>query len=215
MRFFSSPGLVFYPPLFQFLVMSQFWSNVVYLAERSYSDLISTRETSCIYSSRILAKPGGFFFFLICKNFCWTKVHFVGPLIAPILDIVWLSPWVSKPGWFSCLHTCLHTVNLWVMSGATPAFSTNRSVHCKACIYQACLPDIPHASSGGQPMVDANLGSSVIRSRDIGLSPRQANALSTRPRRLANPGDVWQLVNQLKKTFLWILSQTKLIKILL
>ena len=36
------------------------------------------------------------------SNFCWTKVHFVRPLIAPILVFVWPSPWVSKPGWFSC-----------------------------------------------------------------------------------------------------------------
>ena len=40
-------------------------------------------------------------------KFCWTKVHFVGPLLAPILDFVWPSPGVSKPGWFSCLHTHL------------------------------------------------------------------------------------------------------------
>ena len=41
------------------------------------------------------------------KHFCWTKVHFVVPLIAPILDFVWPSPWVPKPGWFYCLHTYL------------------------------------------------------------------------------------------------------------
>ena len=39
-------------------------------------------------------------------NFHWTKVHFVGPLIAPILDFVTL-PWVSKSGWFSHLHSYL------------------------------------------------------------------------------------------------------------
>ena len=33
--------------------------------------------------------------------------HFVGPLIAPILDFLWPSPWVSKPGWFFYLHSYL------------------------------------------------------------------------------------------------------------
>ena len=47
-------------------------------------------------------KPHHFF-----KKFCWTKVHFVGPLIVPNLDFVWPSPRVSKPGWFSRLHTYL------------------------------------------------------------------------------------------------------------
>ena len=64
------------------------------------------------------------FFFLI-------KVHFVGPLIAHILDFVWPSSRVSKPGGsHTYMHTCLHPVNLWVTCGVTPAFSTNSGVHC-------------------------------------------------------------------------------------
>ena len=46
-----------------------------------------------------------FFFFLI--NFCWTNVHFVEPLIAPVLDFVCPSSWVSKPEWISRLHSFL------------------------------------------------------------------------------------------------------------
>ena len=39
--------------------------------------------------------------------FCWTKVHFVEPLLTPILDFMWPSLWVSKVGWFSCLLSYL------------------------------------------------------------------------------------------------------------
>ena len=63
--------------------------------------------------------------------FCWTKVHFVGSLIAPVLDFVWPSPWVSKQGGsLACTLTCLHAVNLRATSGTTTALSTNRGVHC-------------------------------------------------------------------------------------
>ena len=30
-------------------------------------------------------------------NFCWTKAHFVEPLIDPVLDFVCSSSWVSNP----------------------------------------------------------------------------------------------------------------------
>ena len=36
----------------------------------------------------------------------------------------------SQGGSFACTLTCLCAVNLRVMSGATPAFSTKRGVHC-------------------------------------------------------------------------------------
>ena len=73
--------------------------------------------------------PSQWFFLFI---FCWTKIPFVGLLIAPILAFVWPSPWVLKPGWVSCLHSCLCVcmVILRVMSGVTLAFSTNMVVHC-------------------------------------------------------------------------------------
>ena len=45
-----------------------------------------------------------FFFF---KFFVWTKVHFVEPLIAPVLDFVCPSSWVSNPEWIACLHSFL------------------------------------------------------------------------------------------------------------
>ena len=49
------------------------------------------------------------------------------------------------------------------------------------CTLTCSLLNIPHASSRGQATVDASLGSSEIRTRDLVLSVRQANALSTRP----------------------------------
>ena len=46
-------------------------------------------------------------FFFFFKFFVWTKVHFVEPLIAPVLDFVCPSLWVSNPEWISCLHSFL------------------------------------------------------------------------------------------------------------
>ena len=81
--------------------------------------------------------------------FCYTKVYFVGPLIAPNLVFA-----------LSCIITCLQTMNLRVASGTTPAFSTNRGVHCVS-VYTA--------------------GSSCAAVKfDLGLPARQATMLSTR-----------------------------------
>ena len=61
------------------------------------------------------------------------------PLITPILDFVWPSPWVSKPGCGEprVLHLPFPPI------GCT----------LQACTQQACLPDIPPASSRGQATV--------------------------------------------------------------
>ena len=67
---------------------------------------------------------------LFFKIFVGPRSILWGSLIAPIVAFVWSSPWVSKPGWFSCLNSHLHTVNLTFTSGATPAFPTNKDVHC-------------------------------------------------------------------------------------
>ena len=48
-----------------------------------------------------------FFFFFFLINFYWTNVHFVEPLIVPVLDFVCPSSWVSNPEWNSCLHSFL------------------------------------------------------------------------------------------------------------
>ena len=45
--------------------------------------------------------------YLFIFKFLLNKSHFVGPLTVPILDFMWPLPWVSKPGWFSNLHTYL------------------------------------------------------------------------------------------------------------
>ena len=74
--------------------------------------------------------------------FCWTKVYFVGPLIAPILDPPLCDPphgFQSQGGSLSCTLTCLCAVNPRVTSGATPAFSTNSGVHCIS-VYTAGPP---------------------------------------------------------------------------
>ena len=49
-------------------------------------------------------------------------VYFVVPLITPILDFVWLSQWILKPGWFSQLNSYL--VISRVVTGDTLAFYT-------------------------------------------------------------------------------------------
>ena len=70
---------------------------------------------------------------------------FVGP--RPILWSNWLlldfmcpSSWISNPEWISCLHSfLLCAVMPKVTSSATPAFSTNRGVHCIS-MYTAWQP---------------------------------------------------------------------------
>ena len=59
-------------------------------------------------------------------------MHFVEPLISPILDLCDPSHgFQSQDGSLICTITCLCAVNLGVMSGATPTFSTNRGVLCR------------------------------------------------------------------------------------
>ena len=86
------------------------------------------------------------FQFLIFQFFVgWRSI--CGITDYPILDFVWQSPWVLKPGWFYCLCA----LNLKVTSGATLAFSSNRTVHGKhMCIRQTCLLDIPRVDRGRQ-----------------------------------------------------------------
>ena len=64
------------------------------------------------------------FLLLLLFHVCWIMVHFVGRLIASILDFVWPSTWVLKPGY---TLICLCGVNLRVTYGA---FSSNRGVQC-------------------------------------------------------------------------------------
>ena len=75
------------------------------------------------YSFKIMPT---FFKNLFC-NFCWNKIHFVGPLIAPILCDP-LHGFQRQGGSFTCTRTCLPTVNL--MSDATSAFPANKGVNC-------------------------------------------------------------------------------------
>ena len=63
------------------------------------------------------------------------------PLIAPVLDfrVSFLMGFKSRVDILPALFSCLHAVILKVMSGATPAFSTNRGVHCIS-VYMAWQP---------------------------------------------------------------------------
>ena len=45
----------------------------------------------------------------------------------------------SQSGYLACTLSCLHAVILKVTTGATPAFSTNRGVHCIS-VYTAWQP---------------------------------------------------------------------------
>ena len=76
-----------------------------------------------------------YYYFL--KTYCWTKVHFVGLLIAP----VWTScvpphGFHSQGSSLASTLTCLSAVNLRVASGATPVFSTRRVHTEKVCTQQ-------------------------------------------------------------------------------
>ena len=68
----------------------------------------------------------------------------------------------------TCAHTCLRTVNLRVTSGATSAYSTNRSVHCFLCVYGrlASRTSLMQAPEGRQWWI-ANMGSSEISGRPL------------------------------------------------
>ena len=91
-----------------------------------------------------------FFFVLFFSNFCWTKAHFVEPLIAPVLDFVCPSSWVSNPEWIFRLHSFLLAVIPKVTSGETPAFSTKRGVHCIS-LYTAWLAGLLSHTLGFEP----------------------------------------------------------------
>ena len=78
------------------------------------------------YCTRVFSdstgETNGFIKHNICLlNFCWSKVHFVEPLIAPVLDFVCPSSRVSSLEWISCLHYFL-LVYVVIL--------TSRGVHC-------------------------------------------------------------------------------------
>ena len=113
-------------------------------------------------------------FHSVKQCFCWTKVHFVGPLIATILDFHVIPPmgFQSQGGSLTCILNYLHMVNLRVTSGATSAFSTNRGVH-NISMYTAGSPS-RHPSSKQQSASHSGLGSSGIQSCAASLTSEQA-----------------------------------------
>ena len=83
--------------------------------------------------------------FVVHKSFLWGHWY-------PCLDFWWRLPWVSKPGRFPCLHASspVHNGFLRFTSGATPAFSTNRGVHCIS-MYTAWLARLLSHVLGFEP----------------------------------------------------------------
>ena len=109
-------------------------------------------STHFIFSCQLpneLWSPWTYFF-----NICWTKVHFVRPLITTVLDFVLLSPWVFKPECFLiCTLTCLCVVNLSLLLLALTPIGVYT-----VCVQQTSLMQ---AAEGRQQCI-TNLGSSEI-----------------------------------------------------
>ena len=81
--------------------------------------------------------------------FHWTKVYFVEPLIAPILDL----PGVSKPGWFSQLHS-------YFLVCSEP----NGQIWCYTCKYEYKLYKCVHSKLAfhTSPLKQWRTGSSYL-----------------------------------------------------
>ena len=101
---------------------------------------------------RKFGHSGFFFFFFFLNNFCKAQVLFVGPLI----PLFWTSgdvcPGFQSQGGFPhlCASSPAHNGFLRFTSGATPAFSTNRGVHCIS-VYTAWLARLLSHASGFEP----------------------------------------------------------------
>ena len=117
----------------------------------------------------------------------------MGPLIAPILDFVWPSRVCqSQGGCLTCTHTCLHAVNLRVTSGATPAFSTNRGVHCIS-MYTAGPPS--HADNLTF-VIYPFLQTSIIKSFELSNVNYNINENYWMQLKIAMPWICWIYFNQ-------------------
>ena len=104
-------------------------------------------------------------------------LNFVGP--GSILWCHWLPLfWTlcdpphgfqSQGGSLICTLTCLHVMNLRVTSGATPAFSTNRGVHCVSlCTAGPTFWTSLMQAAEGRQWWMLTFGSSEIQSRAAG-----------------------------------------------
>ena len=70
------------------------------------------------------------------------------PLIAPLCVLP--HGFQIQSGYLACTLSCLHAVILKVTTGATPAFSTNRGVHCIS-MYMAWLARLLSHALGFEP----------------------------------------------------------------
>ena len=109
-------------------------SQVKHVSFLAFTALITESWiTAGIYGNR-------FAFLWNISNGCYMffKIFFVGPrsiLWGHWLPLCWTlchpsHGFQSQDGSFPCTLTCLRVVNLRATSGATPAFSTSRGVHC-------------------------------------------------------------------------------------
>ena len=89
----------------------------------------------------------------------------------------------SQGGSLACTLTCLCMVNLRVMSGTKPNFSTNRGVHCTSM--NTVGSSSRHPSGKQWRVHNGGLLTWAAVRFDFMLPARQANVLSTRPRWLA------------------------------
>ena len=87
-----------------------------------------------------------------------TRVHFVAPLITLILDFMWPSPWLLKPGWFSCLHSCL----IVHLDSKGHVWRYTCLFHQYRCTLYKCVPSrltFRISLAEGRQQVDTNQGS--------------------------------------------------------
>ena len=113
------------------------------------------------------------------RKLCWYETFFFLNFLSGPRSILWshwlLLFWTScvlphgfqiQSGYLACTLSCLHAVILKVTSGATPAFSTNRGVHCIS-VYMAwqliTFPTCHVCNRGRLPGFDRETSRTVSR----------------------------------------------------
>ena len=97
-------------------------------------------------------KQASLFTAFFSLNFCRTQVLFVGPQIPLFWTSGDICPGFQSKGGLPYLHASspAHNGFLRFTSGVTPAFSTNRGVHCIS-MYMAWLGRLLSHASGFEP----------------------------------------------------------------
>ena len=105
-------------------------------------------------------------FFCFFKKFLLDQGPFCGATDCPYFGLCVTLPmgFKARGGSLACTLICLHAVNLRVTSGATPAFSNNRGVHCIGGVYTTGPPS-GHPSC--QQRMAGNGGCSEIMNNEV------------------------------------------------